>query len=84
MTITLIVATAAIASLLTWFFTGRRQKADNLSFGALAPAWREGYLAGVADQEYAAMIDFTHDGYGRVGPNRANPYPGDEKLARNA
>ncbi|MET4143937.1 hypothetical protein [Arthrobacter sp. UYCo732] len=79
---TIVVATVAITTLLTWFIIGRRQATDAAS--AFAAVWREGYLSGVADQEYAAMIDFSHDGYGRVGPNRANPYPGDEELAVHA
>lgn len=72
-----ILATAVIASLLTWYFNGRRQATD--AAGYFAAVWREGYMAGVADQEYAAMVDFGHDGYGRVCPNRVNPYPGNEK-----
>lgn len=79
--LTLIAATAVIASLLTSYLTGLRQATD--AAGCFAAVWREGYLAGVADQEYASMIDFSHDGYGRVGPNRANPYPGDEKQAQH-
>ncbi|ACL42288.1 hypothetical protein Achl_4337 (plasmid) [Pseudarthrobacter chlorophenolicus A6] len=82
MDIALIFATAIIASLLTWCLTGRRQAAD--AAGYFAAVWREGYLAGVSDQEYAALVDFSHDGYGKVGPNRANPYPGDEKQAQHA
>lgn len=80
--LTLIAVTAIIASLLTWYFTGRRQATDAASY--FAAVWREGYLAGVADQEYAVMIDFSHDGYGKVGPNRTNPYPGDEKQVQHA
>lgn len=82
MTVSIVLAASVIASLLTWYFAGRRHIADTLRYGALAPAWRDGYLAGVADQEYAAAIDFSHDGYGRVSPNRANPYPGAEKQAQ--
>jgi hypothetical protein len=76
-TITLILATAAITALLTWFFTARRQ-ALSPTYGPLAPAWREGYRAGVADERYAEEVNFTTE-YGRVGPNRANPYRGSEK-----
>lgn len=78
--LTLIVATSIISTQLTACFTGRREVEDALAYGALAPAWREGYVCGVADQENAAVIDFSHDGYGKVGPNRVNPYPGPEHL----
>lgn len=78
MDITISLAAAVIATLLTWYFTGRKQGSD--AAGYFAAVWREGYLAGVSDQEYAEMIDFSHGGYGWVGPNRANPYPGDEKM----
>lgn len=82
-TIALILATAAVAALLTWFLTLRRQ-ATSPTHGALAPVWREGYVQGVADEVYAEQINFSHDGYGRVGPNRANPYRGSEMGALNA
>ncbi|WP_258064539.1 hypothetical protein [Arthrobacter sp. ZGTC131] len=82
--LTLIAATAIISSQLTTYFTSRREVEDAPGFGALAPVWREGYVQGVADQEYATMADFSHDGYGRVGPNRANPYPGSEKESLKA
>lgn len=81
MEIILVPCTAVITALLTWYLTGRRQATD--AAGYFAAVWREGYLSGVSDQEYAAMVDFSHDGYGRVGPNRANPYPGDEKLVQH-
>lgn len=79
-TIALILATAAATAPLTWFLASRRQ-ALSPTHGALAPVWREGYVQGVADEQYAAAIDFRHDGYGRVGPNRANPYRGSENGA---
>ncbi|HEX9226840.1 MAG TPA: hypothetical protein VF885_09295 [Arthrobacter sp.] len=80
--ITLILATAAVAASLTWFLAQWRQTLSP-THGALAPVWREGYVAGVADQDYAAAIDLTIDGYW-IGPNRANPYRGSEKQATNA
>lgn len=79
MIITLMVATATFATLMTCLFTGRKQVADTLRYGALAPVWREGYLQGVEDERTSAAWDVP--GY---GPNRGNPYPGDETLARNA
>lgn len=82
MDIILALATAVAAALVTWHFAGRRQATE--AAGCFAAVWREGYLAGVSDQEYAAMVDFRHDGYGRVGPSRANPYPGDERQVQNA
>lgn len=77
-TISLIIATAAVSILLTWFIAGRRQ-ALSPTHGALAPVWREGYLAGVADERTSAAWDVP--GY---GPNRNNPYRGSEKQATNA
>lgn len=75
--ITLILATVVVTVLLTWFFRGRRQ-ALSPTHGALAPVWREGYLAGVADERTSAAWDVP--GY---GPNRNNPYRGSEKGAGN-
>ena len=72
--ITLIIATAAVTVLLVWFFGGRRQ-AISPTHGALAPVWRQGYLAGVADERTSAAWDVP--GY---GPNRCNPYRGSEKA----
>jgi hypothetical protein len=77
-TLTLILATAAIIAPLTWFLASRRQ-AISPTHGALAPVWREGYLAGVADERTSAAWDVP--GY---GPNRGNPYRGSEKGAGNA
>jgi hypothetical protein len=71
-TITLILATATVSVLLTWFLTARRQ-ALSPTHGVLAPVWRDGYLTGVADERTSAAWDVP--GY---GPNRANPYRGDE------
>jgi hypothetical protein len=71
-TIALILATAAVTALLTWFLASRRQ-ALSPTHGALAPVWREGYLAGVADERTSAAWDVP--GY---GPNRCNPYRGSE------
>lgn len=76
--LTLIIATAAITALLTWFFTGRKQVARTLGYGTLAPVWREGYLAGVADERTASAWATEY------GPNRNNPYPGDEMRAQHA
>jgi hypothetical protein len=76
--ITLILATAAVTVLLSWFFSGRRQSLSP-THGALAPVWREGYLAGVADERTSNAWDVP--GY---GPNRNNPYPGDETGAQHA
>lgn len=81
--ISLILATAAVTAPLAWFLTARRYFAEAAAQCLFASVWREGYVQGVADQEYAAIADFTHDGYGRVGPNRANPYPGDEDWVGN-
>lgn len=72
MIITLILATAIPTALLTWFLATRRQ-ALSPTHGALAPVWREGYLTGVADERTAAAWDVP--GY---GPNRCNPYRGEE------
>lgn len=82
-TITLILATAAVVAPLTSFITFCSQ-ATSPTHGALAPVWREGYVQGVKDEAYAEQTNFCHDGYGRVGPNRNNPYRGSEKLASNA
>lgn len=70
--ITLILATAAATALITWFLTDRRQTLSP-THGALAPVWREGYLAGVADERTSAAWDIPE-----YGPNRNNPYPGNE------
>ena len=77
-TITLILATAAVIAPLTWFLAHRRQ-AISPTHGALAPVWREGYLAGVADERTSAAWDIPE-----YGPNRNSPYPGSEMGARNA
>jgi hypothetical protein len=77
-TITLILATAAVTALLTWFLAQRRQ-ALYPTHGALAPVWREGYVQGVQDEQYAEAVNFT-TAYGRVGPNRCNPYRGSEET----
>lgn len=76
--ITLILATAAVTVLLSWFFSGRRQVISP-THGPLAPVWREGYLAGVADERTSNAWDVP--GY---GPNRNNPYSGSEKGTTNA
>ncbi|QOD06157.1 hypothetical protein IDT60_20620 (plasmid) [Pseudarthrobacter sp. BIM B-2242] len=78
MLLTLIAATAIVASQLTSHITGRHQAEDALGYGALAPAWREGYLAGVNDERISAAWDVP--GY---GPNRGNPYPGTEELVQH-
>lgn len=78
MIVALILATAAATALLTWFLASRRQ-ALSPTHGALAPVWREGYLAGVADERTSAAWDVP--GY---GPNRNNPYRGSENGATNA
>lgn len=77
-TITLILATAAVIAPLTWFLTQWRQ-AISPTHGALAPVWREGYLAGVADERTSTAWDVP--GY---GPNRNNPYRGSGRGAGNA
>lgn len=77
-TIALILATAAATAPLTWFLASRRQ-ALSTTHGFLAPVWREGYVAGVADERTSAAWDVP--GY---GPNRANPYRGSERGAGNA
>lgn len=81
-TITLVLATAAVTAPVTWFITLYRQ-ATSPMYGALAPVWREGYVQGVKDEKYADEVSFTNE-YGRVGPNRSNPYRGSERGAGNA
>lgn len=76
--LTLILATAAFVAPLTWFLAQWRQAASP-THGALAPVWREGYLAGVADERTSSAWDVP--GY---GPNRNNPYRGVETLVSNA
>jgi hypothetical protein len=76
--LTLIAATAIVASQLTIHAIGRRGIEDALGYGALAPVWREGYLAGVNDERISAAWDVP--GY---GPNRGNPYPGAEQLVQH-
>lgn len=70
-TIALILATAVSAASLTWFLCRWFQPRD-----AVAQVWREGYLAGVADERTSAAWDVP--GY---GPNRTNPYGGSENGA---
>ncbi|WP_246857254.1 hypothetical protein [Pseudarthrobacter sp. NIBRBAC000502770] len=80
--LTLVTATAVISSQLTAHLAGLRHATD--AAGYFAAVWREGYIQGAEDEAHAEAIDFEHSGYGRVGPNRANPYPGPEKLAQHA
>lgn len=77
--LTLMTATAIIAALVATYVAGRRQHEHALGYGALAPVWREGYLAGVADERTSAAWDVP--GY---GPNRCNPYPGPELEMQHA
>lgn len=70
-----VLAAASTSVLLAWFFSGR-QKAAGLRSAPLARVWREGYLAGVADERTSTAWDVP--GY---GPNRNNPYPGSEEGA---
>lgn len=78
-TLTLMTATAIVAALATDYVASRREHEDALGYGALAPAWREGYLAGVSDERTSAAWDVP--GY---GPNRCNPYPGPEQAVQYA
>ena len=75
--LTLMTATAITTALATTHIAGRRQHENALGCGALAPAWREGYLAGVSDERTSAAWDVP--GY---GPNRCNPYPGPEQAVQ--
>lgn len=78
-TLTLLIATAVIASQLTALFSACQEEADAPGYGALAPVWREGYLAGVVDERTSAAWDVP--GY---GPTRGNPYPGPEQPVQHA
>lgn len=80
--LTLVTATAVIASQLTAHVTGLRQATDTA--GCFAAIWREGYAQGAEDEAHAEAIGFEHSGYGRVGHNRANPYLGPEQLVQHA
>lgn len=73
-----VLGTAATSVLAAWFFSGY-QKAAGLRSAPLARVWREGYLAGVADER-------TSNAWDVVGcrPNRVNPYPGDETQVADA
>lgn len=73
-----VLGAAATSVLVAWFFSGH-QKAAALRNAPLARVWREGYLAGVADERTSAAWDVP--GY---GPNRVNPYPGDETQVVDA
>lgn len=75
--LTLVTATAVLSSLLTAHLAGIRHAPD--AAGHFAAVWREGYLAGVADERTSAALDVP--GY---GPNRCNPYPGPEQLVQHA
>ena len=77
-TLTLLIATAVIAAQLTVHFSARQEVMDAPGYGALAPVWREGYLAGVNDERISAAWDVP--GY---GPNRCNPYPGSEQEVQH-
>lgn len=77
-TITLILATTAVIAPLARFVTLYSQ-ATSPTYGALAPVWREGYLAGVADERTSNALDVPE-----YGPNRNNPYRGIEKGAGDA
>lgn len=79
--LTLVVATAVIASQLTEHVAGLQQATD--AAGCFAAIWREGYIQGAEDEAHAEAIGFEHSGYGRVGPNRANPYPGPERPVQH-
>jgi hypothetical protein len=81
-TLTLMTATAIICSQLAAHLTDLRQATDAASY--FAAVWREGYLQGAADEAHAEAIGFEHSGYGRVGPNRCNPYPGPEQAVQHA
>lgn len=81
-TLTLMTATAIVSSQLARLLADLRQASDAASH--FAAVWREGYVQGAADEAHAEAIGFEHSGYGRVGPNRANPYPGPETMVQDA